>query len=89
MLQWYPETSEVIPVPEMLYHWKVTHRLEISADNTVLREENGIARAESREAAESILEKLVCTVFTTELAVTEIPDKIAVYSFGYTDTKVK
>ena len=71
-----------------LFIWSVNHIVRNRNGVEIKRVEKGLARANSSEEARKVLEKSVCTIFSRDLIVIEIPDKMSVYSLGYTDSIV-
>ena len=71
-----------------LFFWSVDHFIRNRNGSVVKRQEKGIVRASDPESARTILEKSVCAIFSKNLLVTEIPDKMTIYSFGHQDSIV-
>ena len=72
-----------------LFYWSVDHVIRNRNGSIVKRQEKGVVRATDQESARTLLEKSVCTIFSRNLRVTEIPDKMTIYSLGHQDSIVK
>lgn len=68
-----------------LFAWSVNHIIQTKNKKTVRRNEKGVARASDRDQAINLLKKSVCTQYSKDLVVVEIPEKINVYSIVHHD----
>lgn len=68
-----------------LFAWSVNHIIQTKNKKTVRRNEKSIARASNRDQAIYLLKKSVCTQYSKDLVVVEIPEKINVYSIVHHD----
>lgn len=71
-----------------LFVWSINHLIKRHDGLMINRNERGIVRAKDQKEATEILQKTVCTAYSKDLTVVEIPDKMSVYSIGHEDSIV-